>query len=164
MGQQSAVVLPASAMHVEELGQQKSVGRLAAHWTYDESPHVESRLKISSGDVDVRGRTHTGSWMARADVNDGNASRTATSALEEAALFIPFIEAPLVPFILCLLFRIIVVLVVARGRRVAGRMLCPCWTGELSISVLLCFFGSLFQISPGDRCCSFEVAKKKGSV
>lgn len=53
------MVLPARAIHVEELGQQKSEGRLAAHWTYDESPHVESRLKISSGDIDVRDLSHT---------------------------------------------------------------------------------------------------------
>lgn len=113
MGQHSAVVLPASAMHVEELGQQKSEGRLAAHWTYDESPHVESRLKISSGDVDVRGRAHTGSWMARADVNDGIVrNRTAANALDDTGLR--------VPFIMCLLFRCVILLAVALGRRGAG--------------------------------------------
>lgn len=92
MGQHSAVVLPASAIHVEVLGQQKSEGRLAPHWTYDESPHVESRLKISSGDIAVRDRARTESWMARADVKDGIVrSRTAAHDLVGTGLRIPFI-------------------------------------------------------------------------
>lgn len=93
------MVLPARAMHVEELGQQKSEGRLAAHWTYDESPHVESRLKSSSADIDVRDRPHTESWMARADVKDGITRRVAASALNGLGLCVVFIEILLVPFI-----------------------------------------------------------------
>lgn len=106
-------MLPARAMHVEELGQQKSEGRLAAHWTYDESPHVESRLKSSSADIDVRDRPHTESWMARADVKEGIMRRAAASALNGTGLRVVLIEILLVPFILCF--------------AVVGFELCLCW-------------------------------------
>lgn len=127
VGQHSAVVLPASAMQVEVLGQQKSEGRLAEHWTYDESPHVESRPKISSGEVDVRGRVHMGVWMARAEVRVGTERkprRTAAHALDWTGFQAGFIDATLIRFSLSVsCFVVMLVWVAAQGRRVAGRIL-----------------------------------------